>query len=163
MSIPFAAVLAVLLSFPTYPGDKGDSLEQRTALYTPVAMTIAAVAKTPESAAALIAIARHESHLARYVLEGRCHEGPVNERCDNGRARGPWQVHPWCPATDLEGQARCVLGQFWWGYRHCGGLYAGAFASLSGRGACTWSGSSKRIATMGDARFRLALEARGGL
>lgn len=94
------AVLAVLLSLPQYTGDRfaDPTLEDRARLLRPVAVAIAEVARNRTEAAALIALAKHETNLARYVLDGYCEQGPVGARCDGGRARGAWQVHSWCRA-----------------------------------------------------------------
>ena len=134
-------ILLALLALPQYAADRDDSPEARCELYRPVAVAIAETARTPEQAAALITQAWHETRLARYVLEGRCQDGPRGARCDPDkhgvpRARGPWQL--WraaCKADDLRGQAKCVLGTMQLGLARCAS-WAGAFYALRGHWAC---------------------------
>jgi len=145
------AVLAAMAALAPYHADRDDSPESRRALYMPTATAIATVARTPEEAAALIAQAWHESHFARYVLEGRCSEGPPGQRCDPdahgvARARGPWQV--WrvaCRAADVAGEARCVLGQMRMGLARCSS-WGGALAALDGQWRC--GDAAVRVQTM---------------
>ena len=144
-------VLAAILALGAYHADRDDSLESRGALLLPVATAIAAVARTPEEAAALVAQAWHETHFARYVLEGRCSDGPPGQRCDPdahgvARARGPWQV--WlvaCRAADVAGEAKCVLGQMRMGLARCSS-WGGALASLDGQWRC--GDAPARVQTM---------------
>lgn len=104
-----AALLAIL---PVSWLDRHDSPAERVELLMPVAEAAIAEAATPSEAVDLMVVAYQESRFARYVLEYRCQDGPVGQRCDRGRAWGPWQVHRWCEAwgtPDLAGQARCAL------------------------------------------------------
>lgn len=160
-----AEVLAVLLSLPQYYGDRhaDPTLEDRARLLRPVAEAIAEVSRNRTEAAALIALMKHETNGARYVLDGHCEQGPVGARCDGGRARGAWQVHSWCralfagpenaPGRHLAG-ARCAVSLLRKGRAQCGSL-AGAFGVYAGAG-CKWKGGPGRVKTTNlmEARLR---------
>jgi len=168
-------VLQVLLSFPPYYADRFDTLEQRTELFTPSAVAIARAANGNRTrAAALVAVWKHESgNGARYVLEGRCQDGPRGARCDwDYKLKRPksitaFQVQSWCTEAwdaphnsqeQLNAAARCVIRQWEGGRKRCGKLvgdWAGGFAGLTG-GACIWPGSAPRVKTMELARMRLS-------
>lgn len=149
-------VLAVMLSGPAWGGDAHESPEQRRELYSTAARAIAAVATETEdplkAAAVLIALGENETVWARYVLEGRCMDGPRNMRCDysekEGRplAIGPFQVHGWCRAAwsaekgsyeSLVASARCALQYVHLGVKRCRGTpheaWAGSFATYRGQ------------------------------
>ena len=173
-----AAVFAVMLGLHGWQLDRGDSEESREALYRPVATAIAEVALDGRTAAWLITQALHETRFARYVLENRCEDGPVGARCDEGRARGPWQVHGWCvgawdsqasQAEQLEAGARCALRGYWQGLHWCDGDVAGAFAAQHSalrfqdpERWCRQPWALMRVRTMRDVEVRLwaAQEAR---
>lgn len=100
-------VLAVMLEMRQAWEDRAESREQRTELLRPLASELAVEARDVPEAAALITIAYNESGgFARWVLEGRCAERP--KACDRGAARGPFQLHQWCKATDLKGEVKCA-------------------------------------------------------
>lgn len=105
------AVLAVMLRQPPWSGDVAETPQQRRALYAPVAQAIADASTDTQEMAALATLAWHETRLARYVLEGRCKDGPASAQCDQGHARGPWQV--W------RAEARCALQMLGWGRKMC--------------------------------------------
>lgn len=122
------AVLAVMLRQPPWSGDVAETPQQRRALYAPVAQTIADASTDTQEMAALATLAWHETRLARYVLEGRCKDGPASAQCDQGHARGPWQVWPWCKdayryadgsAESRRAEARCALQMLGWGRKMC--------------------------------------------
>lgn len=135
----------------------------RRALYADTAESIALVATTPRETAALVSLGWSETRYAALVLAGRCAEMPVGVRCDNGRARGPWQL--WrsaCPAAWAQpdgsresrlAEARCAL-RLWRGARlrcqgkHPAGDDAGAFAGYARGGVCDWPAGAKRARTM---------------
>jgi hypothetical protein len=119
-------VLSILMSFPVWKYDRGDTEEERRALLTPTATAITIVANESdnpmETAAILSMLSQRETGLARFILEGRCKDGPPGIRCDwkggRPRARGPFQVWDWCkkawalPAASVAGIAeggRCAL------------------------------------------------------
>jgi hypothetical protein len=118
-------ILAALLAFPAYHGDH-ETGEAREARLAPYAAGIARHARTADEAAAMVAIGQHESRWAAYVTDGRCHEGPAGQRCDNGRARGPWQLHGWCKAKTPDGEAECAarLLRYARGHEHSGPMPA---------------------------------------
>jgi hypothetical protein len=154
------AVLTVALSLSQYVGDRGDSPEQREALYLPVATAIAEVARTNAEAAMLLALAFHESGLARFVIEGRCSDGPPGQRCDGGKARGVFQLHAAAcrDAWELEdgstdsirAEARCAIRLLRWnadrGKDRTASRLRAAFAGYAARD-WSWDGAAKRAET----------------
>lgn len=89
--------------------------------------------------------ARFETHFARYVGEGRCEDGPVGSRCDEGRARTYFQVwEATCPKAwaepqgslaELEAAAVCAARVLRAGRARCG-TSEGMFAAMWGSGRC---------------------------
>lgn len=153
-----AMVLAAMLAMPPGFGDENATDDERRAFLAPVATVIHEVALESDNpirtASILLALGKNETRFARYVLEGRCQDGPPGEQCDwskrQGRpiARGPFQVHPWCTAawsvaeTSLEslaGGARCALSLVKRALRRClrspHEAWPGAFAVYRGQ-AC---------------------------
>lgn len=162
-------VLAVLLSLPHYTGDRSDTPEERAALLGPVASAIAAAAKNEREAAVLVTLGFHESAFARYVVEGRCKDGPPGAQCDGGLARGPWQVHSWCrplwTAQDgsseaLHAGALCAVRLTRTAYVKCGRTWEGLFSGYRRLDRCKWSGAKRRVSTLGLVQGRFAREAR---
>lgn len=163
-----AAVLAVFLELPTYHGDKNDPPDTRIALYAPYAQAIADTAKNERETAVLMSIAWHESHLARYILENRCSEGPVGERCDNGRARNFLQIHrvacpdawklPWGSDESLRLEAQCAISLYHFGEHRCRSA-SGAYGIYAGT-SCAWSGSVSRHALSERLQRRLVIAER---
>lgn len=155
------AVLSAMLSLPEYSGDKGQSPEARRQLYTPVAAVIREVSRSRSEEALLVALAEHESGFARFVIEGRCSEGPPGQRCDGGKARGVFQLHQAaCPAAwkhpegspeSMALEAGCAIRLLRWGGAQCKDHALtpihGALGVYAGRG-CDWRGSEKRVVTM---------------
>lgn len=137
-----AAILNVLLALPPWHGDARETGEEREARLAPWAVAIAeASGGDVELAAALVALGTHESHWAEYVTGYRCHEGPRGA-CDDGRARGPLQVHGWCEGgPSPEREARCaarILRAFQarcWRGAHAGN-WALPFAAYGTGGKC---------------------------
>jgi hypothetical protein len=143
-------ILSAMLALPQFSEDRSDTAEQRRELYLPIATAIAAVARTNEDAAFLIAQAWHESRFARAVLTGHCELMPKGMQCDPDkhgvpRARGSWQVWHFCKATTVEGEAKCVLSTAHLGLARCAS-WGGAFYALTGHGAC--GERPERVATM---------------
>lgn len=147
-------ILRVLLALP--PHQEDTDWPYRDAELQPLAEAIAQTAKTPQEAAGLVTVAYEESRLARYVGDGRCHEGPPGARCDNGRARGYfqlWQVA--CPQAyrfkagtiaSLKAEVVCARRLLVSGYKRCqsvnpAGSWAGAFAIYGTGHSCEapWS------------------------
>ena len=120
-------------------------------LAEPVASAIDGVTAVPEERVALVTDGWFESRYARYVLEGRCLDGPRGARCDPGkdgvpRARGAWQVWKFCKRTGMAGEARCVLDQMRLGRQRCAS-WEGAFSALHGP-TCGWAGATRRVQMM---------------
>ena len=172
---PTERVLAAMLALPQYVGDRDDNPDKRSELYRPLAQTIAAEARGNRSKeAALVTLAWLESRLARYVLEGRCKEGPRGMRCDAHprtgvpRARGAFQVWGWCrdawrhPEGSIESmraEARCASRMLSAGLQRCRGRHpagdwAGAFSGYR-NGACTWAPAAARARRMETVLARL--------
>ena len=172
-------VLSAFLSLPSYVGDRGDSVAAREKLLRPYAEAVADVSRENRwKAAALIALMWHESRLARYVLEGRCQDGPRGARCDPGRdgvarARGATQVWAWCteawahPAGSLgsiRGEVACASRRLSGGLRACRGRHpagdtAGALSYYKA-GACRWQPAARRARTVDEMLYRLTFAAR---
>lgn len=132
------AILIVMMSGPSWIGDRDDSTEDRKDLLRPLAAAIAEVSnESPnpiQSASILIALGQNETKFARYVLEGRCLDGPPGMKCDYSPrtkkplSRGPFQVRNWCkkawkavdgsPESFVEG-ARCALHYVQKGLSRC--------------------------------------------
>ncbi|HEX7671403.1 MAG TPA: hypothetical protein VF395_17540 [Polyangiaceae bacterium] len=160
MAVSSAAVLAAALSLSQYVGDKVDTPEGRETLYRPVAEAIAEVARTNVEASMLLALAFHESGLARFVIEGRCADGPPGQRCDGGRARGVFQLHEsacreaWKledgSVPSIRAEARCAIRLLRWnadrGKDHTPSRLHAAFAGYAAR-EWNWDGAAKRVET----------------
>lgn len=182
------ALLLLLIAMPRWHGDRDDTEEQRRAILAPVAAAQHAACKDAPKLlagsrcyAALTAVAQHETHLARYILEGRCEDGPRGQRCDwddstkQPRARGAYQIwqsvcpeawrHPAGSAESTRLEARCAVRRLTGAYyrcrgRHPGGDWAGMFAGYRSID-CTWRGRPKdgalaRVRTMQLIQYRLA-------
>lgn len=139
-------VLAAILAWPVYWGDRDEPLEAREARAEEVASVIIDVTSNPHERLFLAVQGGFESGYAGYVLEDRCHEGPKGAQCDGGQSSTPWQVKRYCSAawkgvvnekppvfpvdTRRErwlGAAECVLRIARQGRRRCGN-WNGAFA-----------------------------------
>ena len=163
----FEAILAALLAFQPHSTDTTETADARRARLKVVAGAIEGAARATESyvpaaemAAALLALGWHESGYASRVQLGECHAMPPDQRCDGGRARGPWQA--WrvsCPVLwDLEqGSLEAVEAGAECAARYLAGAktrcrseatdeWAGAFSGYAGA-RCWWSGGVAREAT----------------
>jgi hypothetical protein len=159
------AVLIAILEGPIYER-AADEVE--AARLQPIAEAIAEVAGYPEAAAAAVAKGTFESYWARYVLEGRCDEGPKGQRCDpvsgTATALGPWRLHRWCEAAWAKGprsypeQATCAVGRLHWGWRKCR-TWAGALNAYGGR-ACDSEWAKPREMMRRRATFTIYRELR---
>jgi hypothetical protein len=172
LSLSVEAILGAMMALPTWYQDAAEPPEERRALLYLVAESIAeAAGDDRQIAAALIAVGYHESRFARYVVEGRCMDGPPGARCDNGRARGVfqlWQVacssayqHPAGSLASMRAEARCAAN-LWRGARgrcrdrHPAGDDAGAMSGYGRGSVCTWGPGAARAATMRAVGLRLA-------
>jgi hypothetical protein len=164
------AILAALMALVPWWGDRNETSEARNARMIPIAEAITTATSDATEQAALITLAWAESKLASYVTEDRCHEGPVGQRCDQGRARGPWQVHhgarkecsiAWeLSATSVDGlthQAWCALSRYRFSKHYCSSH--GSAGALSGyRGAypsCNRNGASLLASIAGNVEARI--------
>jgi len=162
--VSWPTILAVMLSQPTWYQDLAETPEQRADLLRPVAMAIELATEDRTEQAALIALGYAESTWSRYVIEGRCSDGPAGARCDNGRARSPWQLHAracpsaWELAEDdpraLERSAVCAVRLLRGARGRCRG-WLGAFAGYARGASCSWPGAKRRVESMGAALLRL--------
>jgi hypothetical protein len=160
MAVSAEAVLTAALSLAPYVGDKADTPEQRSALYRPVAEAIAEVARTKSEASILVALAFHETGFARFVIEGRCTEGPPGQRCDGGKARGVFQLHEAAcrdawelkdgSVESIRAEARCAIRLLRWngerGKDRTPNRVLAAFAGYAARD-WNWDGAAKRVET----------------
>lgn len=136
-------LLRILLSLAVWHQDADLSREARSALYAPVVETICRVGRTPQEQAWLATQAYSETTLAKYVIEGRCADGPPGIRCDEGRATTEWQAHGHCTAAwtaptleeRREAGAQCAIRTARHGLTVCGLL--GSFGFQTGRPLCS--------------------------
>jgi len=159
----FATVLAAMLMMPMWHQDAHETPSQREELLAPVALAVVSATEDRTEQAALVSLGWHESRWARYVLEGRCADGPDGARCDDGRARSPWQV--WavaCPSAHelpeshpvvVERAAVCAVRLLRAAKRRCAGRHpagdwAGAFGGYGSGAACLTPRSAERVPTM---------------
>jgi len=147
--------LDALERVPVYSGDTGEPADERRARLGEMAQAIDGATHNRDERAMLIALAIHESNLARYVqLDlGACSDG-ASLRCDRGKAWSPWQLH----GTDRTGgvtvAAQIAVGKLRAARRVCEERHGtriepvAAAMSLYGTGAtCQWPGVSARVAT----------------
>jgi len=162
-------ILYVLMGLTPWNGDVNDTEAERRALLQPIAADIAFAATEKSDglgavlkASAVLAVGDHESHWARYVIEGRCDEGPVGARCDEGLARGPFQQHasacprayrhPEASRESLREEARCAVRLLTGALRRCrgrhpAGNWAGAFSGYRSA-SCAWKPAARRQKTL---------------
>jgi hypothetical protein len=166
------AVLNVMFSAQPWYQDATESITEREQLYEPLAYEIAKVVINDKDrlqsyggyitvAGALITLAYEETRFARYVLEGRCKEGPDGSKCDpdrNGepRARGAFQL--WkraCPNAyefpagsreSLVLETECAEKLLIGSYSRCHNGWIGAFSGYARGTSCSWKGGAKRQA-----------------
>ena len=171
---PFAlAIWALLQALPRHVTDLDEDPGARAGRLAVTAVAIAdATGGDIARAARVVALGVSESHFARYVMDGRCADGPDGSRCDpnhRGEAQslGPWQQRRRaCPAAwaaplgsveQLRAQARCADRLMRGAMRRCANRGVpgerGAFAGYRGID-CEWPGGIHR------ARRSLALRAR---
>lgn len=166
------AIVNVMMAQPAWSGDAWMGESARRQLYEPVAQAIADASTDSADIAVLITLGWHEgAQFARYVIEGRCNDGPPGARCDDGMARTPWQVWHWCKAAwdapdgsraSLAAGAKCALQMLSWGRSACEakGVQAGwlsAFAGYRSR-ACDVLDAPKRLITMRKVSRELSIE-----
>jgi hypothetical protein len=153
-------ILALLVALPphTTDRDRGETIEARTERLAPFASEmVEATRGDRRMLAALLVLGDEESHWAGYVTDGRCHEGPLGQRCDAGLARGPWQLHaqtcrrawqhPAGSKESLHEEVRCAAALLRYGGRKCRS-WSGAFGVYAGVG-CGWRGGPRRARRMG--------------
>lgn len=163
-------LLLVMLAQPVWHQDTAETPAERADLLRPVAMAIELATDDATEQAALIALGYAESRWARYVVEGRCQDGPRGVQCDHGRARGPWQTWrvacpeafelvEWDPRV-LERTAKCAVRHLRGGYGRCRGRnpagdWAGAFAAQRGGASCLMPSAEARQKTMRNVLLKL--------
>lgn len=176
MKVTAEIVLVALRALPAYP-DQGDAAE-RDALLRPVAEVIVeATGGDLARASSLVAIGNAESAFARYVLEGRCKDGPKGARCDwnyrtrRNESRGPWQIKDWCRQSwdhpegsrdALLGEAKCadqLVRRAWAKCRTLDGIYAGY---ATGTRSCEWKHANRRRKVAAFAQIVMTRELKKG-
>jgi hypothetical protein len=161
-----APILALLLSLPPFsqePVPEPDAARearlrvQASAIWQATETRPRGVSRLAW-AGALVALGKHESRFAAYVSRDQCETGPY--KCDDGRAKGPFQAHrSACPKLwALEGgsvewhryAARCASGLLTGAYMRCRtrapSVLAGSFSGYRGA-SCTWAPSVRRART----------------
>jgi hypothetical protein len=154
-------ILSAWALLPTWYQDRDETPEARDALRLPVAEAICLATKDRRERAFLAAQAYAETHLARYVLDHRCADGPPGAKCDAGRATGPWQVHrnanecserAWDATLPtlarFSAGARCALMGWRWGVRRCRSEVGGFSAQAGGIVRCDLAWARRRVALM---------------
>lgn len=167
------AILAVMLSLPPWYGDTWESPEDRADFLRPVALAIELATEDTVEQAVLIALGYHESGYAGPVVLGRCADMPAGVRCDNGRARSPWQLwaracpSAWALAEDdpraLERSAACAVRLLRGARGRCRGMHpagdvAGMFSGYARGGQCTWAPAAGRARSMASVLMGLEAE-----
>jgi hypothetical protein len=103
--------------------DDSEEIKKQDARLFDIATAIDTATTDKMERAVLITIAVHETHLASYVYEGRCSDGPRGKyECDEGRAFGPWQLHaaPLVPVpVTTTGQAARALALYRYAHNRC--------------------------------------------
>lgn len=146
LTVTWLAYGSVDWAKPAHFTDRDEPAEARAMRLARVDAAIRKAANgDPYIAKALRVHGRFETHFARYVGEGRCHEGPVGSRCDEGRARTYFQVwETTCPAAwaepqgsvaELEQAAVCAARILRAGRARCK-TAEGMFAAMWGQGRC---------------------------
>ena len=160
-------ILFVLLTLAPWHGDRDEHHDARALRLAPVANAIVQASRGDRDvAAALIAHGAGETRYARYVIEGRCQDGPRGAQCDpdrhgRARARGAWQVwrvacpeayaHPDGSHVSIAAEARCAA-RLLRGGRHRCGTWEGAFASMGGGARCSSPRAPERVRLQAWAR-----------
>src|SRR4051812_39014835 len=129
MGVSAAAITALLLELSTCYAERNDPA--RVEHLTLQAEAIAAVSASPDEAAALVAIAKHEGNFCWSVATGRIKGGP---------GEGPWQLEPGShrkrpySGSDLPSLSHAA-GEALWLWRHswqCGPSPAARFRAYAG-------------------------------
>lgn len=164
-----AAILALIASLPPFHAEpRPEQPDERLARLRVVSEAVSALELDATWTAAVLAVGWHESRFARYVQEGRCADGPAGARCDQGLARGTWQVHrqacprAWAERSGSAGEvregarcaARLLRAAKWRCAGRAPGEWWGAFSGYAGA-ACDWAGARKRVRTMESMVARL--------
>ena len=169
------AIWMLLLGLPRHVTDLDEPYESRAGRLAVTAVAIADVTDGDIARAArVVALGDVESHFARYVMNGRCQDGPKGSRCDpnhRGEAQsiGPWQQRRRaCPAAwaapmgsveQLRAQAKCADRLLRGAMRYCGkrapSPEAASFAGYRSWD-CAWRGGPKRAEVSLRYRARLS-------
>lgn len=171
-------VLAVMLALPTFYGDRGETFDQRYKLLEPLAFEIVSAAGGSRwRASLLVTTAYAETRLARFVIEGRCEEGPVGMRCDYSHklkrslSRGVFQLkeescraayqYPAGSRESLREEARCAIRQLGAAKKRCAGVHpagdlAGMFSGYGGN-SCIWPAAAERAKRVPVIESRLSI------
>jgi len=140
------AILAVLLSLTPAAEDVAEVAEMRADRLRQVAEAIDAATGDEATQAALISAAWSETRLAASAQRGECPAGAGD--CDKGRAKGVWQLHPWCKASmqpsDLVGQAVCARKALRGPLARCGSWERAFGGYASGHGCKPWPERERR-------------------
>ena len=135
------SILLVIFAIPAFHEDRG--VDGKRAQLEAIARAVAAVSKTADQAAFLLAWGKAETNFSLRIHRGDCRPW----ECDGGKARGPWQLHRvgmpdelWAKMIGVENvqtQAEQALREVQWAFNICPRDHVrGAFRVLAGHG-CT--------------------------
>lgn len=158
--IEAAVVAAWILSRPAWI-DRDLTHEQRAPMVERYARAAVAEASSTWELAALLAHGWDDTKFAYLVLTNRCSEMPEGQRCDDGRARGPYSVHESAcpdayryPATSMasvRAETRCAISLLYFHRHRCRDRaltpMMGAFAGMGGV-RCTSDRAAARVMLM---------------
>lgn len=156
-------VLQVLMSAPRFVDDLDEPADKRLERLREIEQAILGATQDRAERALLIAQARHESNLARFVHFDwpRCREGRAGW-CDGGRAWSLWQLHFTRREGGVAAAARIAIKRLRMHAAQCGhkSLHTeeAVRAALSGYaigGSCSWSGADERVRTWRSVLARL--------
>lgn len=168
MSVSAAAIVTWLLSHPGWT-DRNIPAEQRAPMLQRYAAAIAAEDLDAKEAATVLAQGYEDTKFAFLVLADRCDEMPKGQRCDNGRARGPFGLHrsacrsayefPAGSDESITWEVRCTIGLLYFHSRRCKEHaitpMLAMFGGMGGNG-CHAIGAARKVALARKIAIELA-------
>lgn len=153
-----AAIAAWLLGHPGYL-DRNMPPEQRAPMVQRYADAMAAEDLNADEAATLLAQGYEDTKFAFLVLADRCDEMPAGQRCDGGKARGPFGLHrsacksayehPAGSDESIQWEVRCTLGLLYFHSKRClphaASPLLAMFGGMGGSG-CHAIGAARKVA-----------------
>lgn len=161
--IQSAVILAALLRLSPYSGDH-ETAAERAARLAPVADAISAVVRSRSEVAMMLALGLHESGFSALVQAGKCSELGIRKACDNGKARGVFQLHAEAyrfadgSVESLRAEAGCAIRLLRWnaerGKEHTLTPQHAAFCGYAAK-AWSWPDANRRVKTAREILARL--------